>query len=186
MAVTPYEVKVRLEKKGRAPTAGVAKVQPLTSAERAGRALKVFGLSVVMALPCVVVPLLHFVLPPAVLITGTVIAVLRWRQTEVLLSLDAACPTCGAVGKLKASGPVKEGRQLHCDGCGFMADLHLESGLAGGARRLHAGRRGTGCHRVGFGHRAGQDGQLSGPGPTRRRTRENRAPRLEPGATPVL
>ncbi|MFT3839473.1 MAG: hypothetical protein QM723_20990 [Myxococcaceae bacterium] len=120
-----YDIRVRLEKQGTTPTTGTAKVQPRTVPERIKRAAGTWLVCLLIALPTVFIPLAHFILPPAIIIAGTVMAVLRWKETESLLSLDAACPTCGAVGKLKNSGPVKDGRQLHCEGCGFMADLRL-------------------------------------------------------------
>ncbi len=120
-----YEIKVRLEVSGKPPTQGTAKVQPRTVPERARRAVVLWFTAVAIALPTVFVPLAHFILPPTIIIIGTVMAVLRWKETESLLALDAPCPTCGQVGKLKASGPVRDGRQLHCEGCGFMADLRV-------------------------------------------------------------
>jgi len=123
--MAPYEIRVRLEHAGRPSTTGTAKVQPRTVGDRAKRAAGIWFICFFCALPTVFIPLAHFILPPSIIITGTVLAILRWKETDSLLALDAACPTCGVVGKLTPSGAVRDGRQLHCEGCGFMADLRL-------------------------------------------------------------
>ncbi len=127
------EVQVRLEVKGSPSTSGTAKVVTLTVGERAKSALKLWGTAVLIALPCVAIPLMHFILPPAIFITGTVLAILRFKQGEVLADLTAPCPTCGAVGKLQTNGAVRDGRPLHCDGCGFTIALRLPESAAGAA-----------------------------------------------------
>lgn len=119
-----YETRVQLEVPGKPSTQGLAKVQPRTMGERVARAVKLWAIFFACAVPTVIFPP-HVIIPTAVLITGTVLSILRFKETESLLSLDAPCPTCGATGKLKGSGQVKDGRQIHCEACGFRSSLKV-------------------------------------------------------------
>jgi hypothetical protein len=122
--VDAYETQVRLEVKGKPSTQGTAKVQPRTVGERVFRALKLWAIFFACAVPTVIFPP-HVIIPSLIIVTGTVLSILRFKETESLLSLDAPCPTCGATGKLKGSGQVKDGRPIQCEACGFRSELKV-------------------------------------------------------------
>ncbi|MBI1947315.1 MAG: hypothetical protein HYS27_16595 [Deltaproteobacteria bacterium] len=74
---------------------------------------------------CVFVPLLHFVLVPALFVLGPVVAALRLFERVSLVAVRGACPRCAVERVFHASGRFRDGRTLHCDGCGN--DLALRS-----------------------------------------------------------
>ncbi|OGQ23978.1 MAG: hypothetical protein A2138_11860 [Deltaproteobacteria bacterium RBG_16_71_12] len=80
------------------------------------------------ALVCVFVPLLHFVLVPSLLLVGLVVAALRLTERRTLQAVRGACPRCAVDRTFEASGRFKDGRALHCDGCGN--DITIRAGPA--------------------------------------------------------
>jgi hypothetical protein len=119
------EIQLRLEVKGADPTTGVVRVLDRSRAQRVGRALKVLALCWGVGAACVFIPLVHFVMPALLLVTGVVLAVLRWRDSASIVGLEVACPRCRLTGKLVSSGPIRDGGELHCDGCGFQVAMHF-------------------------------------------------------------
>lgn len=70
------------------------------------------------ALVCVFIPVLHFVLVPTLAILGPVFAVLRLTERVSLVEVRGACPRCQVERRFEASGRFRDGRAIHCDGCG--------------------------------------------------------------------
>ncbi len=70
------------------------------------------------ALVCVFIPVLHFVLVPTLAILGPVIAVMRLLERVSLVAVRGPCPRCQVDRRFEASGRFRDGRALHCDGCG--------------------------------------------------------------------
>ncbi|MCC7071390.1 MAG: hypothetical protein IT383_08710 [Deltaproteobacteria bacterium] len=78
-------------------------------------------------LVCVFIPVLHFVLVPTLAILGPVIAVLRLTERVSLVEVRGACPRCLVARRFEASGRFKDGRALHCDGCGNDIDVRVDA-----------------------------------------------------------
>ena len=97
----PHEVGVRLTVKGGAPTSGTAKVLARSRGERAVRAMKGAGLCL-LALPLVVIPP-HFPWLLGALTAALVMGIVRWRDADSLLELDAPCPSCMSMRKVISS-----------------------------------------------------------------------------------
>lgn len=74
--------------------AGTVRIQHCGARERFKRALTVGGATWALALFCVLLPLVHFVLVPTLLIAGPCIAVYLWNQEAVLLDGKGECPQC--------------------------------------------------------------------------------------------
>lgn len=103
---------------GAAPAAGVALVHSLARGERVRRAGTVLGAGLVAALITLPIPLVHFVFPPAALVTGAVLGLRRLRQDAVFSSARGTCPFCGREQSLGLTGaPVRLPRQVTCHGC---------------------------------------------------------------------
>lgn len=67
------------------------------------RALRAAGFllgAVVLAASLIPVPIIHFIGPPALLITGGVVAVRQLRAVARLAPLRLACPKCQAVNRI--------------------------------------------------------------------------------------
>jgi hypothetical protein len=109
-----------------APTAGVATVIDRTPPARIGRAvLSLIGLWA-GACVCVLIPLLHFVLVPGLLIAGIVLFAVRLREDCSLHSVTASCPRCAVERVYAPGGRFYDGRVFHCDGCGEQPRLTVQ------------------------------------------------------------
>lgn len=74
--------------------------------ERLRRALKWWGACWAGALATVPIPLMHFVLPPSLLIAGPILFFRIRRQESQILEGEVACPECGARAKVPSAKPV--------------------------------------------------------------------------------
>lgn len=89
-----------------------------TRAQRLQRSAKALGLTWAAAVAAVFLPVLHFVLVPALLIAGPVAAYARYREERTLLGYEGVCPACGAALEERRALPSREEVALRCDACG--------------------------------------------------------------------
>ena len=109
------------------PTSGTAVLVDRTVSSRISRALMALFGAWLAAVPCVFIPLLHFLLVPGLLIAGGVFFVKRLREDVSLLEIHAACPRCMVPRTFICGGRWYEGRAIHCDGCGDQPQLRSRS-----------------------------------------------------------
>ena len=88
-------VTIVIQDSARQPTRGAVKVSPLSAGARVGRSIKTLLILWAVALGCIPLPGLHFVLVPGFFISGIVFAVLRSRASVVLDEKALTCPKCG-------------------------------------------------------------------------------------------
>ncbi len=79
---------------GRAATL-IGTAETLTPKARARRAAKVTGIFWGIATFTILLPALHFVLPPLFFGGGLYFGVKVWRQAEVVRNAQGPCPACG-------------------------------------------------------------------------------------------
>lgn len=101
----------------RTPSRVELAVEPIPLGKRAVRALLRLGACWGLAVACIFVPLLHFVLVPGFLVAGPVLAWLGARATVVVKSERVTCPRCNV------ETPVEPGStgwpiRLWCASCG--------------------------------------------------------------------
>lgn len=89
---TPIDIV--LQDSARHPTTGVLHYTPLGFDGRLGRALKALGILWLVALGCVPLPGLHFVLTPGFFVAGIVAAILRFQAKVVVDDTSIKCPKC--------------------------------------------------------------------------------------------
>ena len=87
-------VTLKIRDSARPPVAAELDVQPLSTGQRAMRALTRVGVCWAVAIPCVLVPLLHFVLVPGLLLLGPILGALAFRATVEVTSRQVTCPKC--------------------------------------------------------------------------------------------
>lgn len=109
---------VTLELPNCTPTPALALVVERSLPTRVARAALIWGALWGAMVVCVFIPVLHFVLVPSLLVAGPVMGILRLRESASLAGLRGACPRCGVIRSFNASGRFKDGREVHCDGCG--------------------------------------------------------------------
>jgi hypothetical protein len=121
--VTIHEVSVRASTYGQEPTRLAARIAEYGHGDRLRRALRRF-------LPIFAVGCALLLIPPHVLwlagftLTGSVLALQRYRQEREILELQGRCPDCKAEQTLEP--PATLPAIQRCPGCG--AFLKLEAG----------------------------------------------------------
>jgi hypothetical protein len=89
----------------------------LSMRDRLQRAAAVFGLSLVLALIAVPIPIVHFVLVPGALLLGVILAAARLRQREIFRSAHGQCPFCATDQSFTVMGRFRLPKGLHCASC---------------------------------------------------------------------
>jgi DNA-directed RNA polymerase subunit RPC12/RpoP len=88
-------VTITVQDSEREPTAGVVRVSRLSVGARVARSLKVLAILWAVAVGCLPLPGLHFVLVPGFFVAGIVFAVERTRASVVVDDTELPCPKCG-------------------------------------------------------------------------------------------
>lgn len=99
-------------------TTGWAERRDYTQSERMKRGLKMFGIFFGVACLTVFVPILHFILPPLLLITGSVLAFNEYKATGEMEGGEITCPNCKLQMKLPRDSEDWP-RHQRCEGCSF-------------------------------------------------------------------
>lgn len=100
-------------------TEGFAVRRDFSVQERVLRAGKVFGILFAIGIGTVVVPLLHFILPPLFLLTACVFGTTTWLETSEVLEGEIACPNCTTLMNIPREAeewPLKR----RCAGCSYL------------------------------------------------------------------
>lgn len=71
------------------------RLEILSKNDRVRRAMRVTVILWSIAAFTILLPGLHFVLPPAILVAGAYFGFKVWRQTEVVRDVEGPCPSCG-------------------------------------------------------------------------------------------
>jgi len=107
-------------------TEGILKGQRFTLRQRRQRAATVWALLWALALASVLIPLVHFVLVPALLIAGPVAAYFRYRVEAVVETAVGECPLCHQSITLPLDSSTELPHWDNCPECGGHLQL-LES-----------------------------------------------------------
>jgi hypothetical protein len=128
--VTQVQVPVSLVAFGFTPRPATAVVIEQSGGERIARALAALGLFWAAALGGLFIPVAHFILVPAFLTAGIVMAVRRSREERRLVEVRGHCPRCGVAQVFKAGGRFVKGRSIDCPACHGSSALELPGGPA--------------------------------------------------------
>ncbi len=93
MSTTLYRA-IRIKNAANNSTTGQLHITHYSQSERTSRALKMLALMWLLAIITFFIPLAHFVLVPAFLIAGPVIAYKLYQTEEHPSSANGECPTC--------------------------------------------------------------------------------------------
>src|SRR5690349_21813294 len=75
---------------------GTVRIREWSKRDRSRRALKFWGGAWILALALVPIPIVHFVLVPALIIAGPIGAWVISTQGASILGGESVCPECGA------------------------------------------------------------------------------------------
>ncbi len=77
------------------------------------------------AIAAVFLPVLHFILVPALLIGGPLYALAQFKEHTTLMGGSGPCPACGAKVTLTQKRRAEERLAVRCESCGRRLVLHL-------------------------------------------------------------
>ena len=90
---------------------GVVYLERWDQKQRMKRALKTLGLTWGLAVGAVLIPLMHFILVPSLLIAGPALAYYQYQQQSAILGGTTECPKCGVtfeIVKSRERWPLKD------------------------------------------------------------------------------
>jgi len=86
--------------------------------QRFMRAFQGLGMCWLAAVLAVLLPVLHWVLVPSLLIGGPVFAFMRYRERMTVLAARGPCPACGVEMSFALGQASRRRMMLRCDHCG--------------------------------------------------------------------
>lgn len=120
-------VPVRLSLGAETPTDATATISDWTMLERLRRGAVGLALCWSLAGVSIIIPGLHFVLPPVLLLVGPVVFVVRVLVRSSFVKVEGPCPRCKAARSLPLGSRVQAETNVFCDGCGNQLTLRLEA-----------------------------------------------------------
>jgi hypothetical protein len=88
------EQKVYLTGRNGQVTEGQISIQSWTETERAKRAFKFGTLTWLLAIACILLPIVHFILVPLLLIAGPIVAIWNYNRKSIIKGGSGPCPFC--------------------------------------------------------------------------------------------
>jgi hypothetical protein len=79
-----------------------------------------------LGIAAVFVPVLHFVLVPALLLAGPLVASFRWREQATVLSVRGTCPGCEHPVTVAMKQPARASMAWRCPDCGRPLTLRVD------------------------------------------------------------
>ena len=120
------EVHGSFEYLGRPSAPAVARVLARSPRERTLRALRGLAACWGLAVAAVFIPLLHFVLVPALLVAGPLLAMTLHRERATVMDARGRCPACDCEQTVALSRPAKPKIEFRCEACGRALALALD------------------------------------------------------------
>lgn len=103
-------------------TEGFALGREFSVHERMLRSAKIFGILFFIGCGTIVVPVLHFILPPLFWLTASILGTTTWLETSEILSGEIACPNCKHVNSFLREAEEWPKVQ-RCGGCSFILSI---------------------------------------------------------------
>jgi hypothetical protein len=110
-------IPARLGYHGRPFTPATAWVVERSRRAQLGRSLRGLALCWGAAIVAIFIPLAHFLLVPALLVAGPLLAVARLREERTLVAAHGVCPGCGHEQSFAARGRFHERFAVRCAAC---------------------------------------------------------------------
>lgn len=126
-------VPVRLSLGSEPATQANATIADWTMLERLRRAAVGLAISWSLAGVSIIIPGLHFILPPILLLAGPIVFVWRFVVRSSFTEVNGVCPRCKVERQMPMGGGVKDETNVLCDGCGNQLTLRLIAATPPGA-----------------------------------------------------
>ena len=99
--------------------------------DRMRRAAKAWAGCWGAAIAAVFLPVLHFILVPALLVGGPLYAMVMLREKVTVLGADGNCPACGAAQHPRLKTGASASMGFRCESCRRALELRLPAELLG-------------------------------------------------------
>lgn len=116
---------VRLSLGAETPTQAAATIADWTLLERLRRAAVALSICWSLAGVSIIIPGLHFILPPVLILAGPAIFIWRFLARSSFTEVRGVCPRCKVERSMPMGGAVKDETNVLCDGCGNQLTLRL-------------------------------------------------------------
>ena len=123
-------VPVRLSLGSEQPTQAIAVIADWTMLERLRRGAIGLALCWSLAGVSIIIPGLHFVAPPLLILAGPVVFVWRFLTRSSFKEAKGVCPRCKVERTLGMGGKEAAETNVFCDGCGNQLSIITLSGTA--------------------------------------------------------
>jgi hypothetical protein len=90
---------------------------------------RTWAISWLAAIAAVFLPVLHFILVPALLIGGPLYALSMRKEHTTLMRATGLCPACGVAIAIVQPRRAVESSPFRCDGCGRPLELAIDRGI---------------------------------------------------------
>ncbi len=120
------ELSIEIKDQAGKTSVGVVQVRVITDRQRWQRAWHSARVAYILAFATLFLPIIHFVVPPLAVIIGTILAIRRLGQAE-LLQGQGACPYCQKALTIEPQLPEWP-VEILCPGCKRLMQASLEPG----------------------------------------------------------
>lgn len=114
---------------GRPDSPAVVTVRRRNRRERLVAVIRTWALSWLAAVAAVFLPVLHFILVPALLLGGPFYALSMRHENATLLRATGGCPGCGGAVSYSQKRRAVPEMALRCDACGRALRLAVDAAL---------------------------------------------------------
>lgn len=121
-----FEAPAQLRYPGKEPSAAVVNLRRRGRRDRLAAVARTWAISWLAAVAAVFLPVLHFILVPALLIGGPLYALSMRDEHTTLLRASGACPACGVPVAHAQARRATATVALRCDGCGRALELAID------------------------------------------------------------
>ena len=134
MASTPpgtrvFEAPALVKYPGKDPAPAVVTLRRRGRRSRMAAVARTWAISWLAAIAAVFLPVLHFILVPALLIGGPLYALSMRNEHTTLMRASGTCPACGVAIAISQPRRAVPSNAFRCDGCGRPLELAIEGGV---------------------------------------------------------
>lgn len=124
-----FEAPARIRYPGRDDVPAVVTLRRRGRRDRLVAVAKTWAIAWLAAVAAVFLPLLHFVLVPALLVGGPLYALAQGREHTTLMRATGRCPACDATVLVTQPRRAAPTVPFRCDGCGRPLELATDPAI---------------------------------------------------------
>ena len=124
-----FEAPALVKYPGKDPAAAIVTLRRRSRRSRMAAVARTWAISWLAAIAAVFLPVLHFILVPALLIGGPLYALSMRNEHTTLMGATGTCPACGAAIAITQPRRAVAANSFRCDECGRPLELAIDGGV---------------------------------------------------------